>query len=385
MNISDNNLSALQNKLVQMRRELHEHPELSMEEFETTKRIRSWLEEADIPVVDYPALQVGVIAEIVGDQPGPTIALRADIDALPIKEQTGLPYASKTDGKMHACGHDFHTASMIGAAVLLKKRRKDLKGTVRFIFQPGEEVASGAKEVVAAGALDGVEAVFGMHNRPNHPVGTIGVRQGPLMASVDRFEIDVIGVGGHAGIPNNSIDPIVTASLIVSGLQSVISRNISSLHNAVVSVCRIQGGTAWNVIPDKVTLEGTVRTFQQEAREAIPQLMKRMAEGIAAAYGARIDFRWFPYIPMVNNDAKFTGIVSEAATELGYKVVEAEQTLGGEDFSVYQEQVPGYFVWMGTSGTEEWHHPAFTLNEDALAVSANYFAHLAIKVLEEWT
>ncbi|UQZ82224.1 putative hydrolase YxeP [Paenibacillus konkukensis] len=377
--------AGLLDKLTKMRRELHENPELSMEEYETTRRIRGWLEEAGVPLAERPELKLGAIAEIRGAHLGPTIAIRADIDALPIVEQTGLPFASKTHGKMHACGHDFHTAAIIGAAMLLKERREELRGTVRFIFQPAEETASGAKELLAAGTLEGVEAIFGMHNKPNLPVGTIGVRTGPLMASVDRFEIDVIGVGGHAGIPNNSIDPIVTASQIVSGLQSVISRNISSLHNAVVSVCRIQGGSAWNVIPDKVSLEGTVRTFQAEAREAIPGMMKRIAEGIAAGYGARVDFRWFPYLPMVDNDARFADVAAATAIGLGYRAVEAEQTLGGEDFAVYQTKIPGFFVWMGTSGTEEWHHPSFTLQEDALVVGAQYFADLAVNVLERWT
>ncbi|UUZ80541.1 M20 peptidase aminoacylase family protein [Paenibacillus sp. P26] len=372
-------------RLVDIRRVLHENPELSMEEHETTARIRSWLQEAGIPMLDYPSLKTGVVAEIRGEQAGPTIALRADIDAPPIEEQTGPPFASKSPGKMHACGHDFHTASMIGAALLLKERAQELKGTVRIIFQPGEEIAQGAKHLVDAGVLEGVSAIFGMHNKPDLPVGTIGVKEGPLMASVDRFEIDVIGVGGHAGIPNKSVDPIVAASQIVSGLQSIVSRNISSLQNAVVSVCSFHGGTAWNVIPDKVKLEGTVRTFQTDAREAIPGHMKRIAEGIAAAYGAGIDFRWFSYLPMVNNDGRFIEVVTEAAEDLGYETVPAEPSPGGEDFAVYQLEVPGFFVWMGTGGTEEWHHPAFTLDERSLPVSARYFSQLAVKVLERWS
>jgi N-acetylcysteine deacetylase len=239
-------------KLTNMRRELHEYPELSMMEIETTKRIRRWLEEGDIDILPFENLEVGVIAEIKGAKPGPTIAIRADIDALPIKEETNLPFSSKVDGVMHACGHDFHTASIIGTALLLKEKRDQLQGTVRFIFQPAEEIASGAKKVIEAGALEGVEAIFGMHNKPDLPVGTVGIREGALMASVDRFEIDVIGVGGHAGIPNSSIDSIVTASSIVTSLQSVVSRNVSSLQNAVVSICNIHGGSSWNVLPDKV-------------------------------------------------------------------------------------------------------------------------------------
>ncbi|MGZ9793676.1 M20 peptidase aminoacylase family protein [Bacillus atrophaeus] len=373
---------ALNKRLINMRRDLHEHPELSFEEFETTKKIRRWLEEENIEILDVPQLETGVIAEIKGHADGPVIAVRADIDALPIHEQTNLPFASKTDGTMHACGHDFHTASIIGTAILLNKRKDELKGTVRFIFQPAEEIAAGARKVIEAGVLDGVSAIFGMHNKPDLPVGTIGLKEGPLMASVDRFELVIKGKGGHAGIPNNSIDPIAAAGQIISGLQSVVSRNISSLQNAVVSITRIQGGSSWNVIPDQAEMEGTVRTFQKEAREAVPEHMKRIAEGIAAGYGAQAEFRWFPYLPSVMNDDQFLNAASEAAARLGYQTVPAEQSPGGEDFALYQEKIPGFFAWMGTNGTEEWHHPAFTLDEEALQVAARYFAELAVTVLE---
>ncbi|WP_437132142.1 M20 peptidase aminoacylase family protein [Bacillus atrophaeus] len=373
---------ALNKRLINMRRDLHEHPELSFEEFETTKKIRRWLEEENIEILDVPQLETGVIAEIKGHADGPVIAVRADIDALPIHEQTNLPFASKTDGTMHACGHDFHTASIIGTAILLNKRKDELKGTVRFIFQPAEEIAAGARKVIEAGVLDGVSAIFGMHNKPDLPVGTIGLKEGPLMASVDRFELVIKGKGGHAGIPNNSIDPIAAAGQIISGLQSVVSRNISSLQNAVVSITRIQGGSSWNVIPDQAEMEGTVRTFQKEAREAVPEHMKRIAEGIAAGYGAQAEFRWFPYLPSVMNDDQFLNAASEAAARLGYQTVPAEQSPGGEDFALYQEKIPGFFVWMGTNGTEEWHHPAFKLDEEALQVAARYFAELAVTVLE---
>ncbi|WP_428909837.1 M20 peptidase aminoacylase family protein [Niallia sp. Krafla_26] len=366
-------------KLVDYRRELHEHPELSMKEYKTTDRIRRWLQEAGITILEFP-LEIGVVAEIAGAQPGPTIALRADIDALPIQENTGLPFSSKNDGVMHACGHDFHTASMIGAAILLQKRKNEVKGNVRIIFQPAEEIAQGATFIEKAGVLDGVEAIFGMHNKPELPVGTIGVREGSLMASVDRFEIEVTGVGGHAGIPNNSIDPIVISSQIVTALQSIVSRNLSSFHNAVISVTRMTSGNTWNVIPEKAELEGTVRTFQKKAREAIPELMKRTAEGIAQSFGAKAEFRWYPYMPVLENTPEFKKVAAETAVELGYEVVEAEQSPAGEDFAHYLTKIPGFFVWMGVDGPKEWHHPAFTLDENALIVAANYFTQLAINV-----
>lgn len=381
MAVQDEQISLLQ-KLVTYRRELHEYPELSMKEYETTKRIRKWLQESDITIMDFP-LEVGVVAEIIGSEPGPTIALRADIDALPIQEETGLPFTSKNDGVMHACGHDFHTASMIGAAILLQQRRSELQGTVRIIFQPAEEIAQGAVFIEEVGVLEGVAAIFGMHNKPDLPVGSIGVREGSLMASVDRFEIDIVGIGGHAGIPNNSIDPIVVTGQIISALQSIVSRNLSSFDNVVISITQVHAGNTWNVIPEKAFLEGTVRTFQNEARESIPKLMKRTVEGIASAFGAKADFRWYSYLPVVDNSPLFTEVTKEAGLELGFNVVEAEKSPAGEDFAYYQMKIPGFFVWMGVDGPKEWHHPAFTLNEDALLVAANYFSTLSIKALEQ--
>lgn len=379
--MNKNLVEELQSKLVAYRRELHEYPELGFKEYETTKRIHRWLEEAGITVVDY-GLETGLVAEVKGEYEGPTIALRADIDALPIEEQSGVEFSSKTPGRMHACGHDFHTSSIIGAALLLQERRSELKGTVRFIFQPAEEIAQGAVYVAKKGVLDGVSAIFGMHNKPDLPVGTIGVRSGSLMASVDRFELDIIGVGGHAGIPHDVIDPIVIASQIVTAFQSIVSRNMSPFHNVVVSVTKYQSGNTWNVIPEKAELEGTVRTFQEETREVIRERMRLLAEGIAESHGARADFRWFSYLPVVNNDSRFTELAAQAAEKAGYKAVEAEPIPAGEDFAFYQTKMPGYFVWMGVDGPKAWHHPAFRLNEEALEVAANYFAELAVLVLD---
>ncbi len=374
---------SLEKKLVTYRRELHEHPELSMQEFETTKRIKKWLTEARVKILNMP-IETGLVAEIAGEQPGPVIMLRADIDALPVREQTGLPYRSQSEGVMHACGHDFHTAGMIGAAILLNERKSHLKGTVRVLFQPAEEDAHGAQWTVQHGLLDGVQAIFGCHNRPNLPVGTVGVRPGALMASVDRFVITVTGVGGHAAMPQNCIDPIVVASQIVMALQSIVSRRLNSFDNAVISITRFTSGNTWNVIPEQAELEGTVRTFQKDVRAKIPQLIKQISEQMAAAMGAKATFVWDERLPMVNNDARFTGIVTATAREQGLAVVEGEQMFGGEDFAYFQEKVPGFFVWMGVDGPQEWHSPLFRLNEDALIVTAAYFAKLAENVLKDW-
>ncbi len=378
------NQQKLHEILVNYRRELHEYPELSRQEFQTTQRIRKWLQAHQIDIVEYPSLSTGVIAQIVGKIEGPMIALRADIDALPIHEETGLAFTSQNTGVMHACGHDFHTAAIFGAAILLNERKEELQGTVRIIFQPAEETAQGAIDIVDAGVLDGVEAIFGFHNKPDLPVGTIGIKSGALMASVDRFEIDIQGVGGHAGMPQNSVDPIVVGSAIVSGLQHIISRELNPFHNIVISTTRFQAGNTWNVIPDKAELEGTVRTFQNEARDLIPSLMKRKVEGIATAFGATVDFRWFPYLPVVDNDPKFYDILTQTAQELNYTVVEAKPSPGGEDFALYQMKIPGFFVWVGVEGPRQWHHPSYVLNEDALLVAANYFANVAQNILQQW-
>lgn len=377
MNMSHELLS----DLIEKRRYLHENPELAFEEFNTTEHIKKWLVEHDISILPLD-LETGIVAEVKGSFDGPAIAIRADIDALPIKEQTDVPFKSKYEDKMHACGHDFHTTSILGAAILLNSQKEKLHGTVRFIFQAAEEVAQGAKKFVEKGALEGVSSIFGMHNKPDLPVGTIGVKSGGLMASVDKFEIKFIGVGGHAGIPHNAIDPIVIASQYVTAVQSIVARRMDLFDNAVVSITSIHGGNTWNVIPDVVTLEGTVRTFQPKAREAIPGLMKKLAESIAEGNGGSVEFNWEDYLPVVNNDPKFEEIIRATVVESGYEVAEAVPSAGGEDFAFYQTYIPGFFVWMGVDGPQEWHHPQYDLKEDAIKVASEFFANLAIKVLE---
>ncbi|KEK23174.1 M20 peptidase aminoacylase family protein [Bacillus gaemokensis] len=369
-------------KLISIRRHLHQHPELSYEEFETTKAIHNWLNDANIKIINSP-LKTGVVAEISGNKNGPLIALRADIDALPIHEETDLPYASKIPGKMHACGHDFHTASILGAAYLLKEKESLLNGTVRFIFQAAEESGNGACKIIEAGHLQNVQAIFGMHNKPDLPVGTIGIKEGPFMAGVDRFEIEIKGVGTHAAVPDAGVDPIVASSQIVMALQTIVSRNISSFHNAVISVTNIHSGNTWNVIPEKATLEGTVRTFQTETRQRIPELMQRVIKGVADALGVEVKFHWYPGPPAVHNDIALTELSTHIAQTMGLQIISPKPSMAGEDFSFYQQEIPGSFVFMGTAGTQEWHHPAFTLDEDALPISAQYFALLAEEAINK--
>lgn len=330
-------------------------------------------------------LRVGLVAEIEGAQPGPTIALRSDIDALPIEEQSGVEFASLNHGVMHACGHDVHMAALLGAGILLQQRRENLSGTVRLLFQPGEEAANGAKWFAEQpGVLENIEAIFGLHNQPALPVGTIGVREGALMASVDRFEIIITGKGGHGGMPEQCLDPIVAGSQLVNAFQTIVSRRMSSLHNVVVSVTKFQAGNTWNVIPNQALLEGTVRTFQQEARSEVPELMQAMCEGIALATGCKIEFIWHAGIAPVVNNAELAQVAREACEEAGFTVVEAKQNLAGEDFAYYLEQLPGCFVWLGDNGPYQWHQPQYVIDEGALTVGAEYLAQLAETVLQKW-
>ncbi|MBB3129685.1 amidohydrolase [Paenibacillus rhizosphaerae] len=363
-------------RLIEIRRELHRFPELSGEEYETTRRIRGWLSEAGIRILDLP-LATGVVAEVGGLQPGPVIALRADIDALPVQEETGLLFASENEGKMHACGHDFHTAALIGTAYALKAREDGLNGTVRLIFQPAEEKAKGAKQVIDSGALEGVQAIFGMHNKPDLPVGTIGIKEGPLMAAADGFIVEVAGKGSHAAVPEAGLDPIVTASHIITALQSVVSRSISSLSSAVISVTKLHSGTTWNVIPEQALLEGTIRTFDQQVREQVLTRFEQVVRGVAEAFGTTAAVRWIEGPPPVDNDPALAELGTAAVEAAGYRAIVPVPSPAGEDFAVYQQAVPGLFVFMGTEGRQEWHHPAFDLDEQAIPVSVAFFTQLA--------
>ncbi|WP_127498472.1 M20 peptidase aminoacylase family protein [Paenibacillus glycanilyticus] len=373
--------AALASRLTDIRRELHRNPELSHEEFETTIRIKSWLEAGGIRIADYP-LKTGVIAEI--GTGSPVIALRADIDALPIQEETGLPFASAVPGKMHACGHDFHTAALIGAAYLLKEREQELKGTVRLIFQPAEEKAKGARQVIASGALEGVQAIFGLHNKPDLPVGTIGIKGGPLMAAADGFVVEVAGRGSHAAVPEAGNDPVLTAAHIVTALQSIVSRNVGALDSAVISVTKLNSGTAWNVIPEKAVLDGTIRTFDPDIRRRVRERFDQVVAGVAAAFDTTAVVRWIEGPPPVHNDEGLAELAWREAERLELLPVNPVPSLAGEDFAAYQQQVPGLFVFVGTDGPQEWHHPAFDLDERALPVAADFLAGTAIHALSHF-
>jgi N-acetylcysteine deacetylase len=373
------NQTELETHLISIRRHLHQYPELSKQEFETTKSIEKWLKEAEVKLRK-TNLETGVFADIKGGRPGPTVALRADIDALPIEERTGLPYASKIKGVMHACGHDFHTAAAIGAAYLLKENQSELSGTVRLLFQPAEELGGGAKQVIADGQLDGVEAIIGLHNKPDLPVGTIGLKEGPLMAAVDRFHIVLYGKGSHAAIPQNGKDPIAASAYLITVLQTIVSRNVSPLQSAVLSVTKIIGGSTWNVIPGDVMLEGTIRTFDSSIREKVKEKFYTIVESIATTFSQEVEIKWVLGPPPLVNNRAVTDIVRKSATKQSLHVIDPEPSMAGEDFSYYLQHIPGTFVFFGTNGNEEWHHPAFTLDESAI-IKAAYFLYESAREL----
>lgn len=368
--MSDN----LQQQLVAWRRELHQYPELSNQEFATTERIQGWLQSAGINALPY-GLSTGIVAEI--GQGETVIALRADIDALPIEETAPVAFRSQHAGVMHACGHDVHTSVMLGAALLLKAREHTLPGRIRLLFQPAEERFGGAKTLIRAGALEGVGAIFGMHNAPELPVGTFATRGGPFYANVDRFDIDITGKGAHAARPQEGTDAIVIASQIVTALQTLVSRSYSPLESVVVSVTRIEGGNTWNVLPQNVVLEGTVRTHNDRIRAELPQRMQQLISGIAAGFGAEARLNWHSGPPALVNSDNWAAFSKKIAAEHGYTVEHAELQMGGEDFAFYLHHTPGTFVSIGSASKFGLHHPGFDPDEALLAPAATYFSRLA--------
>lgn len=372
----------LNDELIGVYRELHENPELPNQEFETTKLIEKLLKKVEIEVLDLP-LETGLVAQIKGNPKGPIVAIRCDIDALPIQEETCLPYKSKVDGMMHACGHDFHMAAILGAAYLVKRHQGSLIGTVKFIFQPGEESADGAKRIISTGVLDDVDAIFGIHNVSDAEVGIMGIKTGAVTAAVDRFEIKVTGVGSHAAKPERGIDPIIIASNIVTSLQTVVSRNIGATEKALLSVTHIEGGNTWNVIPESVYLEGTVRTLDDNIRELIYKRMSEIITGIAQSFGGSAELIWHPSSPATNNAEEWVEFSTKLGKRMGYNVKRTSMGLEGEDFAYYQKKIPGAFITVGTGKSYAHHHPQYQVDEKAILNCSKYFAELAEGALKE--
>lgn len=355
----------------------HEHPELSYEEYETTAKIREFLENHGIEILSYD-LDTGLVAVIYGEKEGSVQMLRCDIDALPIVEQTEISYRSKSEGKMHACGHDMHIVTGLGCAVLLQENREKLQGTVKIIFQAAEETSLGALKLLNTDVMQDVKMAWGFHADPTNPVGTIGIRPGYVTAAVDRFVIKVKGIGCHGAHPDDGIDPILVSAAIVQALQSIVSRNINAFHPSLLSVTRIQAGTTWNVIPPEAEMEGTVRTMDREDRILYEKKIKEIAENTAKAYGAEAVVEWIPGPPATCNDKNMALLCEKKAKEAGLQVVLEESSMGGDDFAFYEEKIPGCYVKIGTGVGHPIHHPAFKVEPEVLLPAAEYLAEVLL-------
>lgn len=367
-------------KIVEMRRDLHQHPELSWHEERTATRIEEFLDRLGI---EYRRLgKTGIVAELPGEKSLPLVAVRADTDALPILEETGLEFASQNPGVMHACGHDGHTSIALGAAALLK--HDPSRGPVRLIFQPAEETGGGAQAMIEAGALEGVKFIFGGHIDRHYLAGQIVVTEGAVNASSDRFTIKISGQGGHAARPHESIDAVVVGSLLVMSLQTIVSREVNPAHPSVVTVGRFDAGTAANVIAGQATLQGSIRAQDSEVRAHLHRSLRRIAASVGQLHGAVVEVEIDEGTPPLINTPALVDLAREAAEA----TVGADQVcklltanMGGEDFSYYLDHVPGCYVRFGgqVAGRESFpaHSSRFDFDEQALAVGATYFAHLA--------
>jgi amidohydrolase len=378
-----NRVADLHGEIAGWRHYLHANPELLYDVHGTAATVAEKLKAFGCDEVVSGIGRTGVVAVIRGNRPGGTskvIGLRADMDALPIEEANDLPYKSSVPGKMHACGHDGHTAMLLGAAKYLAETR-NFAGTAVMIFQPAEEGGAGGKAMVKDGLMDrfSIEEVYGMHNAPGLPVGEFAIRSGPIMASTDNITVEIEGVGAHAAQPHLGIDPIVVGAQIVNGLQSIVSRNVDPLESAVVSICTFQAGNADNVIPQTALLRGTARSLKPQVRELLARRIADVIEGTARLYGARVNFKWRPGYPVLSNHEREAAFAAEVAGEVaGAGRVETNMVpiMGGEDFSYMLEARPGAFIFVGNGEGYALHHPRYNFNDDVILYGTSYWVRL---------
>jgi len=384
----DEQLAALLPEWIDLRRDLHAHPEIAYHEFRTAEQVATRLKALPDMHIRTGVGETGIVATLGADKTGPCLAFRADMDALPMDDKSGTSYASTVPGMSHACGHDGHVACLVGAATMMATFPEKLVGPVRFIFQPAEEGGAGAKRMVEGGALENPRpvAIFGLHGWPHLPVGQIGLRSGANMASTDAINITVHGRGTHAAYPHQGIDPIVAASQIVTLLQSVVTRVSDPSEPVVLTIGSFHAGTARNVIPDRAYLEGTLRTLSAKQRAEMKPAIRRAVEHVATALGARAEIDIIEGYPVVVNNPELKDFVLQTAVDVfGEKrVVDAiPVSMGGEDFSFYLQEVPGCFIRLGIApaqGSDKvvpLHHPAFDFNDDALATGVSLFCAIA--------
>ena len=384
---------SLSNWMVDIRRRLHRFPELMYEEVKTSELVRKTLDELEIPYQS-PIAETGVLATL-GTGQEPCVALRADMDALPILEQADVPFRSQIDGKMHACGHDCHTAMLLGAARLLKSQAAKFPGTVKLLFQPAEEGGGGGKRMTDEQVLESpqVSKIFGVHVWPRLPIGQVGACKGTMLAAAGQLAIRINGKGGHAAMPHYCVDPVVTAAKLINELQTIVSRELDPLESSVISITTVQGGEAYNVIPQHVELGGTLRALTMDRFGMLKQRVSEIAKHVALANGcqADVDFPGIDYPPTINDKAVWQQVATIAGKMLGrQQVQELLPTMGGEDFAFYTAKVPGCFLALGVGNevkgtTYNVHHPMFKVDEDVLPLGAAMHVCFALGSLNELT
>lgn len=378
----------LAGQLVGWRRDFHRNPETAFQEERTSSVLRKFLEDHGIPV--QAMAKTGLRGVLKGRPGGRTVALRADIDALPLKEEGDKEYLSENPEAAHTCGHDGHMAILMGAVELLCRRKEEFRGDVVFLFQPSEErIPSGAKLMIEEGALEGVDVIFGLHLWQPLATGVIGLVKGAMMAQTDKFTILIRGKGGHGAMPHQTVDPILVASHVVVNIQSIASRSVDPLNPVVVSLGTIEGGTVYNIIPEKVIMTGTVRSFDADVQKLAEKRLKEIADATCAAYGATADLRYEKGSPPVINDAGMVDFVEDVAGKIfGREMVEEiAPVMGGEDFSYFLQKIPGAFLFFGMGDRMPYphHHPAFDMDEKALPGATLLMAALALAYLDQET
>jgi amidohydrolase len=384
-----NRVADLQPDIQAWRRDIHQHPELLYDVHRTAAFVADRLREFGCDEVATGLGKTGVVGVIKGKKPAgkgdiKVIGLRADMDALPIEEETNLPHASKTPGRMHACGHDGHTAMLLGAARYLAETR-NFAGDAVVIFQPAEEGGAGAAAMIKDGLMDrfGIEQVYGMHNGPGIPVGQFAIRPGPIMAATDAVDIKITGLGGHAARPHICIDSVLVGAQVITALQSIVSRSIDPLESAVISICEFNAGHARNVIPQTAELRGTIRTLTPEVRELVEKRVREVVAGVAQITGAKIDLVYERGYPVTVNHASQTDLATRVAAEIAGKdgVLETPPLMGAEDFAYMLEARPGAFIFCGNGDTAGLHHPAYDFNDEAIVYGTSYWIKLVENTL----